>query len=194
MYFLLAINQSSVRKWQIQTQWPEVSEYDGGWSTSHSQSIFFLGGVIRSRINAIKLCSLSPWTIHVSITSTSFHHIPKKANSCMQKLQLGHTLLSPFIVKQPYNKVCNAATQSSIVYIITNRPTVISLNAWILWNLLWFLLHIISCLCVFKGGGTQKLYGVHMLIIFTLDPWISQNDPLILAQSIKLSDPQFSML
>ena len=57
------MNLSSVRKWPIPTRWPEVRKYNGGWSVSCSQSIslFFVN---RSRIDVIKLCSLSLWTTH----------------------------------------------------------------------------------------------------------------------------------
>ena len=89
--------------------------------------IFF---VIRSRINVIKLCSLCLWT-HVRITSTSFfHHILQNQNSCMEKLQVGHTLLSPFILKQPCNKVWRCSnTEFSCSY--NYRQTYITLLAWI---------------------------------------------------------------
>ena len=77
MYFLLAMNLSSVRKWSIPTWWLEVREYDAGWSATRSQSILLIF-VIRSRINVIKLCSLSLWTTHVRIISTPFSsHSPK---------------------------------------------------------------------------------------------------------------------
>ena len=103
-------------------------------------TISFIIFVIRSRINAIKLCSLSLWATHVRVTYT--YHIHQKQNSCMQKLQLGvgHTFLSPFIMKQPYNNVWRAAKQSSVIYIITNRLTLIRLN--FIESTLWFLLHI----------------------------------------------------
>ena len=60
--------------------------------------------------------------------------------------KVGHTFLSPFLNSPT---ICgDAATQSSVVYIITNRLTVISLS--LIESKLRFLLHIISYVCVFE--------------------------------------------
>ena len=96
---------SSVRKWPIPRRWPEVGEYDGGWSASRSQSILllFFCHQIQNKWNKIMFIIFMNNTRQHN-TNFTFITFPKSKIHA-GKLQLGHTLLSPFIVKQPYYNV-----------------------------------------------------------------------------------------
>ena len=146
------------------------------WLISVMFTINLIIFVIRSRINAIKLCSLSLWTTHVRKTSFSSHSL--KAKSMHAKVPTWTHSCYHLPWNSPKIMCGDAVTQSSFVYIITNRHTVISLNS--VASTLSFLLHKIS-VCFNKGVCTCTdnftVHSLPMSIIFTPDPWISQKYP-----------------
>ena len=146
MYFLLAMNWENGQSQHSNQRWGNMMVVDQ--HHVHNQFYYFCHQILDECVKIMFIISMN----NTSWNNTNFIFITfpnSKIRACKSyNLELDTQPCHPLSWNSPTMMCGDAAIQSSVVYIITNRLTVITLN--FTESTLSFLLHIISYLCVFE--------------------------------------------